>query len=400
MKDKKKVHNEEVIGRIFEILRILQEETDECHAISQESILEKMKESEHPCSLRSLRDDLKVMVQELNPEEADGFVDEKYTIDDYRIVLKGLEDKLRARELGLKQESTKKLQMRELRYNHLFSFAELNQMIEEILFSKSIHSDRKEQLIRKLSTLSSKHFPKNSPFISENTGRITTGIMGIFENSRTDEARTRENLKIIRDAIEFDKGAGCKISFSFKGYNEKKGLVPRRNADGGIMAYMVSPYYIYRYNGKYYLICCTEPYKAASIYRIDLMFDIKLICSSRRTPKRDVEGVPVEWCEKSAMTFQTEHMNMFYGSPCEIMLKLDRERYTLLHDYFGDNYEFKKHLDSQWDKVAVRCVPKAMESWAMQCSEYVEVIEPAELRESIRGKCEELVKRYGNNEKE
>lgn len=80
MGTKKIVHNFEFIGRILDILKILQEETDECTTISQPEILELMKEHEHPCSARSLTDYLKVMMKELNPEEEDGFVDEIYSI--------------------------------------------------------------------------------------------------------------------------------------------------------------------------------------------------------------------------------------------------------------------------------------------------------------------------------
>lgn len=102
----------------------------------------------------------------------------------------------------------------------------------------------------------------------------------------------------------------------------------------------------------------------------------------------------MEWDDDVASAFQTEHMNMFYGTPCRIRLKLDRDRYTFLHDYFGNQYSFKRHLDDRWDEVEVTCVPKAMESWAMQCADYVEVLSPEELRKSILGTCKMLCERY------
>lgn len=107
MGTKKIVHNFEFIGRILDILKILQEETDEYTTISQPEILELMEEHEHPCSARSLTDYLKVMMKELNPEEEDGFVDEIYSISDYKIIPKGLEEKLYARDIGLTAEGAK-----------------------------------------------------------------------------------------------------------------------------------------------------------------------------------------------------------------------------------------------------------------------------------------------------
>lgn len=403
--DNKRVHDFDFIGRILEILRILQEQTDEYTTISQPEILELMKEHDHACSERTLTDYLKVMMKELNPEDEDGFVDERFTISDYRIIPKGLEEKLRARDLGLKKEGSKKLQSRSLRFNQPFSFDELNQIVEAVLFLKNIDAETKEKLIKKLQMISSVNYPRFCPFISETTGKISMSISSVFEDSRVDESVVRENLKIIRNAIEADKGTGCKISFHFNGYNEKKELVPRTKPSGEIMTYVANPYYIILYNGKYYLICSVEPYENVSFYRIDLMSDItdktkvsildnETVVSEKRKPKREVKGLPVEWNDRSASEFQAEHMYMFYGEPCMIKLKLDRERYTLLHDYFGDRYTFRKHIDERWDEVEVKCVPKAMESWAMQCSDYVEVLSPIELRQSISERCKKLLERY------
>lgn len=402
---KETVHDFVFIGRILNLLKILQEETDECTSISQSEIIALMEEYGSSCSARTLTDYLKVLMKELNPEEYDGFVEDRYTIADYKIIPKGLEEKLRARDLGLRKEGAKKLQLRSLRYNHLFSFDELNQIVEAILFLKNIDVGKKKQLITKIQTLSSVNYPKYSPFISETTGQISTNILGVFEHSKIDENLVRENLTIIRNAIEYDRGRGHKISFHFNAYDENKELKTRVDANGKPVTYIANPYYVILYNGKYYLVCSVEPYSNVSFYRIDLMSDIshktkdsssdkKWKTVEKRKPKRDVTGLPEDWTEKSASKFQAEHMYMFYGEPINIVIKIDRERYTLLHDFFGDFYSFKKQIDNRWDEVTVQCVPKAMESWAMQCSDYVEIISPSELRDSIRDKCESLMLRY------
>lgn len=404
MESKKIVHDFDFIGRILEILKILQRETDEYTSISQSEILMLMKEHEHPCSARTLTDYLKVLMKELNPED-DGFEDERYTISDYKIITKGLEEKLHAKESGLFEGGRKKFQLRGLRYNQLFSFEELNQVVESVLLLKNIDSVSKEKLIRKLQSLSSVNYPKYSPFISETTGKISKSISSVFEDSRIDEIAVRRNLKIIRSAIEAENGSGRKIAFNFNGYNEEKQLVPRKNILGEDMVYIASPYYVILYNGKYYLICSVEPYDNVSFYRVDLMSNItdqtkvsvldnQKLVSEKRKPKRDISGLPLEWNDDVATNFQTEHLYMYYGEPCKIILKFDKDRYTLLHDYFGDKYQFIRHIDEQWDEVAVKCVPKAMEAWALQCADYVEVLSPRELRNSILEKCQMLMSRY------
>ena len=402
---KKTVHDFEFVGRLINIMKILQEETDEFNTITQPEILELLRDRDCACSERTLTDYLKTIMKELNPEDVDGYVYENASIEDYVIIAKGLEEKLKARDFGLTTEGSKKLQLRSLRYNQILSFAELNQVIEGVLFLKSIDDESKEKIIRKLITLSSKNFPKYSPYISENTRTISKKIAGVFEDSRVDEIALKNNLQVIRTAIEANKGAGLKISFYFNGYDENKKLKARVDASGAKLRYVVNPYYIIMYNGKPYLICATEPHDNVAIYRIDLMSEItteikashakdgKMI-SEKRRPKSEIKALPMEWNSKEASKFQTEHLYMYYGKPESISLKIDKDRYTLLHDYFGDRYQFVEHIDDTWDCIEVECVPDAMISWAMQCSDFVEVLQPESLRQRILGKCKSLAERY------
>lgn len=403
--EKKTVHDFEFVGRLINIMKILQEETDEFNTITQPEILELLRARDCACSERTLTDYLKTIMKELNPEDVDGYVYENASIEDYVIIAKGLEEKLKARDFGLTTEGSKKLQLRSLRYNQILSFAELNQVIEGVLCLKSIDDESKEKIIRKLITLSSKNFPKYSPYISENTRTISKKIAGVFEDSRVDEIALKNNLQVIRTAIEANKGAGLKISFYFNGYDENKKLKARVDVNGTKLRYVVNPYYIIMYNGKPYLICATEPHDNVAIYRIDLMSEItteikaslakdgKMI-SEKRRPKSEIKGLPMEWNSKEASKFQTEHLYMYYGKPESISLKIDKDRYTLLHDYFGDRYQFVEHIDDTWDCIEVECVPDAMISWAMQCSDFVEVLQPESLRQRILGKCKSLAERY------
>lgn len=403
--EKKTVHDFEFVGRLINIMKILQEETDEFNTITQPEILELLRDRDCACSERTLTDYLKTIMKELNPEDVDGYVYENASIEDYVIIAKGLEEKLKARDFGLTTEGSKKLQLRSLRYNQIFSFAELNQVIEGVLFLKSIDDESKEKIIRKLITLSSKNFPKYSPYISENTRTISKKIAGVFEDSRVDEIALKNNLQVIRKAIEADKGAGIKIAFYFNGYDENKKLKARVDAAGNRLRYVANPYYIIMYNDKPYLICAVEPHDNVSIYRIDLMSEITteikpshvqdgVMISEKRRPKSEIKGLPIDWNSKEASRFQTEHLYMYYGKPEGISLKIDKDRYTLLHDYFGDRYQFVEHIDDTWDCVEVKCVPDAMTSWAMQCSDFVEVLQPESLRQRIQEKCKSLAERY------
>lgn len=401
-KENKTIHDFEFVGRLINILKILQEETDEHTTITQPRILELLNERECPCSARTLTDYLKSIMKEVNPEDTDGYVYEHATMDDYIIIPKGLNEKLRARELGLTQEGSKKLQLRSMRYNQLLTFDELNQVIEAVIFLKNLDDKEKEKLIQKLLRTSSKHFPQYSPYVSETTGAIYTKIKGVFENSRIDEHVVRENIRIIQDAVEADNGIGRKISFHFNAYNQDKEITTKRRKDGSQIEYVVNPYYVIFYNGKPYLICAKEPYRNVAMYRIDLMSDVEVMeramersdYITKRRPKSEIHGLPIEWTSKEAARFQSEHLYMYHGEPKKIHLKIDQTRYTVLHDYFGDYYKFIRHIDEKYDEVVVNCVPEAMIAWVLQCSGYVEVLKPASLRNSIREQCEKLLQVY------
>ena len=392
--NKKTNHDFEFIGRLIELLSVLKNKTDEKTTMTQEQILEEMKNNGCDCSERTLRDYLKKIMLKLNPEDEDGYVEEGTSADDYTIVVKGLEDKL-------KTSSSKKLQLKQIRYNHIFSFQELNQLIESVLFMENMSDETKKRIIHKLQKLSSENFKKYSPYLSTYSGKLVENIVGGYKNSRMDEAMVEKNLKEIREAIEYNNGRGCKISFHFYGYDKDSKLIPRCYDNGTQITYVVNPYYVVLYHNKYYLICSKEPYNNVSIYRIDLMKHIQKKISTQkngivelRTFPSKIEGLPQEWNGEVASKFLSQHLYMFYGNPISITIKLNRERYTLLHDNFGENYQFRKHIDDTWDEVVVKCVPDAMVTWAMQCCDYVEVLKPLEVRDAVKEKCQNLLKRY------
>ncbi len=56
--------------------------------LKKDETLDLMKSHNYLCSERTLADYLRAIMKELNPEEADGYVDKMFSIDDYKIVQK------------------------------------------------------------------------------------------------------------------------------------------------------------------------------------------------------------------------------------------------------------------------------------------------------------------------
>ena len=80
--EKKTVHDFEFVGRLINIMKILQEETDEFNTITQPEILKLLRDRDCACSERTLTDYLKTIMKELNPEDIDGYVFENATIEE------------------------------------------------------------------------------------------------------------------------------------------------------------------------------------------------------------------------------------------------------------------------------------------------------------------------------
>lgn len=388
-----------LVRRVIDIIKILMNETDEMTTISQQKLLELM---DYTCCEKTLGNTLEQLLATVNPEEyEDGTIPEEYTLDDYKIQVNGLKEKLLAQKGS--QEAKKKLQMRGLRWNHIFSFDEINQLIEGILFLRTMDEKNKEKLVQKLLTITSKNFPKHSPYINNLTKELKKSINGVYENSRIDDKAVKENLKIITNAIGKENVTGKKITFNFCTYNRNHEVEYLLNDEGNPKEYIVSPYYVILYNGKYYLICSAFDYTNVSIYRIDLMKNIqiaKTILSDGKTksefirPKKDVFGMPMVWDSNSASEFLSEHLFMFYGIPRDILIKIDRENYTLLHDWFGDHYTYIKASDTVgWDVVRIKCIPEAVMRWALMNYDCVEILDE-ELREKMREICQKLTERY------
>lgn len=51
----------------------------------------------------------------------------------------------------------------------------------------------------------------------------------------------------------------------------------------------------------------------------------------------------------------SEQLNMFYDKPQPISLKIQNDRYTVLHDWFGNRFQVRRELDEQYDEGKASC---------------------------------------------
>ena len=354
-------------------LEVLKKESDADHKLAQNQI-EKLlfKKKENKCSSKTLSKTIKRLIGALNPPL---YSDEEK--DQFQIVYSGYDQEI--------EDESKNGYMTNIFYNHLFSFDEIDRLIEGIQFSKILTTEEANRIIEKIKSLTSRHYTNT-----------TSQIYTVPEFLTAPQDQLRENLESIQNAIADQ----FKIEFVFNGYDQYKALIPIKDKNGENKKYFVSPYYILAYNGKYYLLANTDGYDNIAIYRIDLMTEISI-------PGKDGKkyGIPARKMSETGLSskldtveFMTSHLNMSYDQPVPVQLKIRKDRYTLVHDWFGDQYKISRKRDSslgdEYDMIRVVCSPYGIINWAMQFSEFVEVIEPQDIREKIRDRLQETLKNY------
>lgn len=371
--------------RSYRILEYLKKNTDQEHKVKQSDLRKIEYLKQYIGNKETFNDTIVNMANAMNSDSNEMINPE----EEWRIVFDAF-----AKRYGSEgteeedEEGTHRMPIRGLYYNHIFSYDEINSLIEGILFSKTMTPEDGKKLIEKIeSHLTTKFYPKGAKQICR-----------VNEPQLTDKGRIRENLKMIQHAID----ERVQISFRFYGYNRRKELEPVREEKD-----TVSPYYLVANGGKYYLLACKEMrineelIRKMSIWRVDLMGEMEIpgrdeklgIPGIPALKKEKVKHLPKQWSED----FHLSHLNMAFDEPVKIRLKITRVRekadYTFLHDWFGDTFRFV----GKSDIVEVKCSPFAMVNWALQYSDRVEVLEPESIRQQVAEKVRRLYEKYGDN---
>ena len=86
-----------------------------------------------------------------------------------------------------------------------------------------------------------------------------------------------------------------------------------------------------------------------------------------------------------------KHLHMSYNAPTNVRLKVSNEYYTMMVDWFGNNFVKRREFDEKYDVVTVTCSEQAMINWAMQYSDVVEVLGPPSVQNAIEARCKDVL---------
>ena len=247
-----------------------------------------------------------------------------------------------------------------------FTDAELRLLIDGVLSSKYISAKYSSDLIKKISGLSNKYFAKHIKHIySVNSWEKTENVSVFY------------SIEIIDEAVETNR----QVKFTYNKYGKDKKL--HRSA-----VHTVSPYQMILHNQRYYLMGYNEKWKDIRYYRLDRITDID-ITDSAITPLREIKGYEngIDYKRYSSMM-----PYMFADEPQPIEVLAEEWALDQIIDWFGKDISIEKSGEKYLIKVKASI--NAMEYWAMQYLNAVEILKPAELRDRIRNNLQQANEKY------
>ncbi len=323
---------------------------------------------------------IKALHEGLNTDYDERYIDE----EDWPIIINGL-------KLDTKEKNNR---LGSMYYNHLFSHDEIDLILEGIWSIKTIDNEQAEVLVKKIKK------KLGDKFYADEKRALFTDIFKEQESTAIDKEIVHNNLKSIQKAIDSNKQIEFNL-YSWYSDEDPKNVrfIPRDKNPN-----LVSPYYIVFNDGKYYLLANTEQYgnetieeNRMSVWRVDLMNEIE-IKDMRRTPNKKVENLP----KKLEKTFNNEHIYMTYDNPENIEIKISHHSgekksidYKFIYDWFGD-YKFLREDNEDYygHIIQVKATEFAIVNWALQYNQEVEILNPPKIREAIKGKIDNLNKKY------
>ena len=401
----------ENLGKYSDARSILQMEylikrmTDENHTLSFTQLknllrfyrAKKYHNASKPEADNTLKTELAELMLESNPYTFNGENDSAFRIKykGYREnILKNKKD-LMDPEHPVRVKSGKAPALKEIQFVHDFTNEERDELIQVICFSDLISAQEKTKLVGKLVNTASAYY--TSPFYDRGLMKFNpSGIHGRFSGRKLkDRTRLYENIRVIQEAIR----NGAQIQFCFNQYNEEHQLIPRNN-----YLHILSPYHIVVYHDNFFCIGlrqASDEYTDERIwhYRVDLMSDLQI----RRDAKgkmilikiAEFEGTPICNAAWNPEKYLSEHINMGYDEPKEFRIKIPKDCYTILQDWFGDYYEKCREVcEKEYDIVKVKSAPFMIVKWALQYGDYVELMDD-DAREMVKEELRKMGEKYG-----
>lgn len=237
-----------------------------------------------------------------------------------------------------------------------FEDVELRMLIDGVLAGKHIGAKHSADLINKLCGLSNKHFKSHVKYVYR-----------MDDWDKTDNKELFYTMEIVDEAIT----EGKQVYFEYNKYGADKKLYRSSRVTA-------SPYQMILHNQRYYLMAYNDYFKQMKYYRLDRITKIE---------KKEIAQVPIRTIEGfengiDYNRFSCQMPYMFADEPKVVTFRAESWAIDQIVDWFGKNIDIQPENDKYI--VTVKTSLHAMEFWAMQYLNAVEILTPTSLREKIK----------------
>ena len=239
-----------------------------------------------------------------------------------------------------------------------FEDSELKLLIDGVLQSKHITARHSKDLIEKLCGLSNKYFRSH-----------VKNVYSVNDWSKTENQALFYNIDVVDEAI----ATGKQVQYDYNKYGVDAKLHKSSFQ-------RVSPYQLILHNQRYYLMGYSDYWGNMTFHRLDRISNMR-IYDKPATPITSVKGY------ENGLDFKQIASTMPYmytDTPERIEFIADEFIVDQIVDWFGKDIRMSVLPDND-KKVKVELVasPNAMEHWALQYLNHVEVTKPESLRKRI-----------------
>lgn len=249
-----------------------------------------------------------------------------------------------------------------------FEDSELKLLIDGVLCSQHINPKQSSDLIEKLCKLSNKYFRSH-----------VKNIHTVKDWNKTENPALFYNIEMVDIAIE----EGKQLQYDYNKYGLDKQLHKSSFQ-------RVTPYQLILHNQRYYLMAYSGYWGNMVFHRLDRISNIRLYDKPAQ-PIREVPGYEsgIDY-KKIASTMPY----MYTDEPERIEFTTEPWMVDQTIDWFGKDIAVRKTDDENVVIVSLWASPNAMEHWAMQYLNYVEVTSPMHLRTRIQENLQNGMQKY------
>ena len=248
-----------------------------------------------------------------------------------------------------------------------FEDAELRLLIDSVMASRHISAKHSKDLVSRLAGLSNRFFESR-----------VKNVYAVGEWNKTESQLLFLNMELIDEAIAKKK----KVRYDYNKYD----------IDGKLHkthTYTVSPYQMILHNQRYYLMAHHDTWDDVSFQRLDHMTNMEILDEPARQ-LRTVKGYENGIDYKS---LGSARPYMYADEPQLVELIAQPNIVDQIVDWFGRDVKMVKQSDGTV-KVTLKASSNAMEHWAMQYVNYVEVVSPKALRDRVRDNILAAAEKY------